>query len=566
MFVPALVTSLRTYNRKIFQADLCAGLTVGVVALPLAMAFSIACGLPPERGIYTAIAAGFLVSLFGGSKVQIGGPTGAFVVIIAGIVASFPDQALGLQALWIATLMAGGFLIIFGFCQMGALIRFIPFPVTTGFTSGIAVVIFFTQIRDLLGLRIEGIVPVDFFAKAVCYWNHLNTINLEALGVGVGTISAIVLLRQFSPKVPAMLVVMIGATLFSTLLGLHIETIGSRFGDLPNALPNPNVPTLSWGQMSQLVVPAFTIAILAAIESLLSATVADGMTGDRHKSNAELVAQGIGNIGAAIFGGIPATGAIARTATNIKSGAKTPVAGMIHALTLALLLLLFAPYAKMIPLAVLGGILAVVCYNMSELHTFKRLLSGPKSDAAVLMITFILTVSIDLVVAVEVGVVLAALLFIRRMSEISNVSEITHALTGDDVDAADPHSIHVREVPKGVEVFEVQGPFFFGAVDQFKDAVLSVFSRETRIVILRIRHVPALDATGLHALRDFYQQCEKRNIKLVLSGVRSQPHKVMKHDGFLDEIGVKNVCPDIDAALERTARLLEAIPEEREIR
>lgn len=403
MFKPALVSSLKTYTRQTFLSDLFAGLTVGVVAIPLAMAFAIACGLSPSQGLVTAIVAGFLISLFSGSKYQIGGPTGAFVIIIMGVLEQY--HASGLL---ICTLMAGVFLIIFGVCRMGALIRFIPFPVTTGFTSGIAVVIFSTQIKDIFGLTIAEKIPGDFIDKWACYFQHFHTVNWAALGLAAGTVILTLLSRRFWPKGPAMLVGMLGMTAVSVAFTLPVATIGQAFGSLPNTLPMPSLPHIEWHNVGALTAPAFTIALLAAIESLLSASVADGMTGGRHKPNMELIAQGIGNIGSALFGGIPATGAIARTATNIKAGAKSPVSGMIHSLTLLAILMAFAQYAQQIPLAVLAGILTVVCYNMSEMHTFRRLLKGPRQDAAVLVITFLLTVFVDLVVAVEVGVVLAA--------------------------------------------------------------------------------------------------------------------------------------------------------------
>lgn len=551
MFIPVLIPSLKQYNRQTFRADLFAGLTVGVVAIPLAMAFAIACGLPPERGLYTAIIAGFLMACFTGCKVQVGGPTGAFVVIIVSILAQYGDGGL-----LISMILAGIFLIIFGFFKMGALIRFIPFPVTTGFTSGIAVVIFSTQIKDMLGLNIPHSLPAEFIPKWECLLAHLPDFNPFALGLTLFTILIIVLSRRYCPKLPAMLIAMLAATVIAAVFGLDVETIGSKFGDLPRGLPYPHIPEFSWAAVPDLIMPGFTIALLAGIESLLSATVADGMTGERHKPNIELIAQGIGNLGAVFFGGIPATGAIARTATNIKSGGKTPVSGIIHAMTLLVILLLFAPYAKMIPLSVLGGILSVVCYNMSEMHTFIRLFRGPKSDTAVLLITFVITILIDLVVAVEVGIVLAALLFIRRMAEISNVSEITDELREDEDVIHDVNSIQRREVPPGVEVFEVQGPFFFGAVDQFKDAVLDIFRCEVSVVILRMRYVPALDATGLFVLRDFHAQCGKRNIQLILSGVREQPYSVFQKSGFLHDIGKKNVCAHIDDALSRTRDFL----------
>ena len=552
MFRPVLFSELKEYSWKKFSQDLFAGVTVGVVALPLAMAFSIACGFTPARGIYTAIVAGFLISLFGGSRVQIGGPTGAFIVIIASIYAKF-----GNAGLLTATLLAGAILILFGIFKMGALIKFIPFPVTTGFTSGIAVVIFATQLNDLFGLKLTDL-PADFIGKIKTIVLNMGNISWATFGISIFTIIVICLIRRFFPKLPAMLIGMLAATALTAACGLEIDTIGSKFGELPRTLPMPGLEILPVSRFGEVLMPAFTIALLAAIESLLSATVADGMTGGkRHLPNTELIGQGLGNIGAVFFGGIPATGAIARTATNIKSGAQTPVAGMIHAVVLTLILLLLAPQAKMIPLAALAGIMAVVCYNMSEYHTFCRMFKGPKSDWAVMLTTFLLTVFIDLIVAVEIGVVLAALLFIRRMSDISNVSAITGELAGDKQELDDPDNIKSRNVPENVVVFEVQGPFFFGAVDGFRDKAMGFAKSGISTIILRMRMVPAIDATGLTVLADFVKQCRKRNVNIILSGVQpdSQPMKAFEHFGLVKELGKENICPHIDRALKRAEEL-----------
>ncbi len=556
MLTPKLYSVLKGYNKKLFTHDLFAGLTVGIVALPLAMAFAIASGVPPERGLFTAIIAGFLISFLGGSRVQIGGPTGAFVVIVYGIMATY-----GYEGLVYCTLIAGAILILLGVFKMGGLIRFIPFPVTTGFTSGIAVVIFSTQIKDLLGLTM-GTPPVDFHEKWIAYAMHIHSINPAAAIIGAGVILTIVVLRRFYPRLPAMLIAMVLAAIVATVFHLDIETIGSRFGDLPRTLPMPIFPAVNFSTIQHLMIPAFTVAMLAAIESLLSATVADGMIGSKHRSNMELVAQGVANIGSAIFGGIPATGAIARTATNVKSGAKTPIAGIIHALTLALVLLFFAPYAKLIPLAALAGILVVVSYNMSEIEHFRRLLKAPKSDVAVLLLTFLLTVFIDLTVAVEVGLVLSALLFIKRMAEVTNIGMITRDLKGDDEEESDPNSITIRQVPQGIEVFEIQGPFFFGAAESFKDAIRGIES-PVPVIILRLRNVPAIDATGMHALREFLYSCKKENTALILSGVHAQPLFAMQGSGLWDEIGEENIFGHIDDALNRAREILGLPPAER---
>ncbi len=554
MHAPSIVHSLKTYNRKTFFSDLGAGLTVGVVALPLAMAFAIACGsssITPSTGLITAVVAGFLISLLGGSKFQIGGPTGAFVVLISGVVGSF-----GFPGLVLCTLLAGLFLIIFGVCRMGSLIKFIPYPVTTGFTSGIAVTIFCTQIKDLFGLQIDRAVPAEFIAKWQCYFEYFHTVNYWALGLSVLTVVVILVTKRLCPKAPFMLVGMLVSTLVCQCFNLPVETIGSRFGELPQGLPMPSLPEVDWKQLPRLVQPAFVIALLAAIESLLSASVADGMTGSRHHPNTELIGQGVGNMASALFGGIPATGAIARTATNIRAGGKTPIAGIIHAITLLLILMLAGQYAAMVPLAALAGILVIVCWNMAEVSTFIHLVQGPRQDAVVLCLTFILTVLIDLVVAVEVGVVLAALLFIGRMAQISNVESISRELEGEDPEEQPGRSRYLRHVPANVEIFDVQGPFFFGAVEQFKDRVFRTLERDIEYVLLRMRLVPALDASGLHALEDFLAYCQRRNITLLLCGVQKQPHKVIRRDSpFMHELHAENICENIDAALERIKQL-----------
>ncbi len=551
MFRPVLFSDLKHYNLQTFRADLFAGLTVGVVALPLAMAFAIACGLPPERGLYTAIAAGFLISLFGGSRVQIGGPTGAFIIIISAITTQY-----GLTGLAISTLMAGVFLILLGLFRMGGLIKFVPFPVVTGFTSGIAVVIFSTQLKDILGLKID--LPSEFVEKVEICARHLSETNLQALALCAGTTALIILCRKFFPRLPAMLIGMIAATAAAVLFHLDVETIGMRFGDLPGGLPAPALPAFQWAELPQLFVPAMTIALLAAIESLLSATVADGMTGDRHRPDTELIAQGIGNIGAVLCGGIPATGAIARTATNIRSGAKTPVAGMIHAVTLTAILLLFGSQAKLIPLAALAGIMIVVCINMSEAHVFLRMFRGPKSDWTVMVITFLVTVLIDLVAAVEVGVLLAAFLFIRRMALAADIRLITGELGYDGSgEPPDPDAIREKHIPAGVVVFEVQGPFFFGAVNQFQEITLNVLrSGRPKLIVLRLRHVPIIDATGLNVMSDFARRCRHEKIPLVLSGVRPQPFRQFNKYGISEEAGPENVCENIDRALVRVNEIL----------
>jgi SulP family sulfate permease len=549
MFTPKSIICLRGYNRETFVHDLLAGVTVGVVALPLAMAFAIASGLPPERGLFTAVIAGFLISALGGSRVQIGGPTGAFVILVGAIAAQH-----GYNGLAIATLLAGALLIVMGLARFGAMIKFIPYPVITGFTAGIAVVIFSTQIRDFFGLRMSE-VPIEFFAKWEAYLAHWQTFNPLALALGAGTILLILILRRITPRIPGMLVALIAAAVVTGLLHLDVETIGSRFGDLPRMLPAPSIPTFDWETIREMISPAFTIALLAGIESLLSATVADGMIGTRHKSNMELVAQGVGNIGSVIFGGLPATGAIARTATNVKSGARTPVAGMIHALTLLGVLVAFAPLAVHIPLAALSGILMIVAWNMSEIDQFRALLRTPRSDVVVLLSTFALTVVIDLTIAVQVGVVMAALLFIRRMSEVANVGVVTREFQ-DREEQADPNAIGKRSVPPGVEVFEINGPFFFGAAETFRDTLRALKSRP-KVLIVRMRQVPVIDATGLHLLEELYNQCHRDGTHVVLSGVHAQPLFALQRTELWEHLGGEtNVFGNIDDALNRARTIL----------
>ncbi len=554
MFTPKSIICLREYDRQTFTKDLFAGITVGVVALPLAMAFAIASGLPPERGIFTAVVAGFLISALGGSRVQIGGPTGAFVILVGTVAAQY-----GYNGLVIATLLAGALLVVMGLARFGAMIKFIPYPVVTGFTAGIAVVIFSTQIRDFFGLTVPE-VPIEFFDKWAMYVASFHTINFNAFGIGLGTILFILLLRRISPRIPGMLVALIASAVLTSVLQLDVETIGTRFGNLPRILPAPSFPTLDWTTIRELISPAFTIALLAGIESLLSATVADGMMGTRHKSNMELVAQGVGNIGSAIFGGLPATGAIARTATNVKSGGRTPMAGIIHAATLLVIMIAFAPLAKHIPLAALSGILMIVAYNMSEIDQFRGLLRSPRSDVVVLLSTFALTVVIDLTIAVQVGVVLAALLFIRRMSEVANVGVVTREFQ-DSEEKPDPNAIGKRRVPPGVEVFEINGPFFFGAAETFRDTLRALKSKP-KVLIVRMRQVPVIDATGLHLLEELHNQCRRDGTQVVFSGVHAQPLFALQRTELWDRIGgTDNVFGNIDDALNR-ARTILGLPTE----
>ena len=547
--VPKLVTSLQTYERAQFSKDLTAGIIVGIVALPLAIAFAIASGVTPDRGLWTAIVAGFLISALGGSRVQIGGPTGAFVVIIYGVVQKF-----GIDGLIVSTFMAGILLIAFGIARFGAAIKFIPHPVVTGFTSGIAVIIFSSQIRDLFGLTMDA-VPADFIEKWIAY-SHAADINWTALLLSLGSIFILVAWPRVSRRIPAPFVALIVGTVAARVLDLPVETIGSRFGEISASLPMPHLPHLTFAQIGSLIGPAFTIALLGAVESLLSAVVSDGMIGGRHRSNMELVAQGVANVASATFGGIPATGAIARTATNVKNGGRTPVAGMIHAVTLLLITLAFGRWASLIPMSVLAAILVVVAYHMSEWREFRSELSSPRSDVVVLIATFLLTVLVDLTVAIEVGMVLAAFLFIRRMAEVTNISAVTRELEDeDDYERPDSNAVSARRIPRGVEVYEINGPFFFGAAERFKDTLTRV-ARKPRVLIIRMRHVLALDSTGMHALKDVVHRSRQDGTLVLLSDVHMQPLVALTGSPILEEIGDDNVFGDLDNALNRARRFL----------
>ncbi len=553
MLVPKLFTTMRGYRRADFLGDLSAGLVVGIVALPLAIAFGIASGATPEAGLYTAILAGFLISALGGSRVQIGGPTGAFVVIVYGVI-----QQYGMEGLAVATMMAGVMLIILGVARLGGAIKFIPFPVTTGFTSGIAIIIFSSQVRDLLGLRMPA-VPAEFLAKWESYAAHLHTFNPWALAVGGAALAIILLWPRVSRRLPAPFVALVACTAAAQLLHLPVETIGDRFGAIHAVLPAPRLPTVTFALLRDLSGPALTIALLAAIESLLSAVVADGMIGSRHRSNMELVAQGVANIVSPLFGGLPATGAIARTATNVKNGGRTPVAGIIHAITLLLITLFFGTWAAKIPMAVLAAILVVVSYNMSEWRRFRGELRAPRSDVAVLLVTFALTILVDLTVAVEVGMVLAAFLFMKRMSEVTNTSLVSREFgEAEEPEGSDPGATGLRVVPEGVDIYEIDGPFFFGAAESFKSAIGNV-ARRPRVLIIRMRRVPAIDSTGLAALRDVVHRSRQEGTLVILSDVHSQPVIALTRSAFYEELGEDNLTGTLDDALDR-ARMYLGLP------
>jgi SulP family sulfate permease len=549
--VPKLVTVLREgYSRRQFTGDLLAGLIVGVVALPLAIAFAIASGVKPEQGLYTAIVAGFAISALSGSRVQIGGPTGAFVVLVFSIVSRY-----GYEGLAVATLLAGVMLILLGLAGMGTIIKYVPYPVTVGFTAGIALIIFAGQGRDFLGLRMDT-VPSEFIPKLLAYGSHLSSINPWAAGLGIATVATILLWPKVTRRLPGSLIAILATTALVQFFDLPVETIGSRFGAVPNSLPAPHFPTFSLAMVRELFFPALSIALLGGIESLLSAVVADGMTERRHRSNMELVAQGVANILSPIFGGIPATGAIARTATNVKNGGRTPVAGLIHALTLLLILIFFGQWAALIPMATLAGILVVVAFHMGEWHLFARLLRSPRSDIAVLLSTFLLTLLIDLTVAIQVGMLLSVLLFMRRMAETTRVGKISGLLGESEEKPGDPLSLGLRQVPEGVEVYEVAGPFFFGAADKFKRALGTVAGRP-RVLILRLRHVPIIDATGLEALENLHKKAVRDGTRLILSGVSPEVRHVMVRSGFVHRIGRHNICADIDTALRHAAEAMD---------
>jgi SulP family sulfate permease len=549
---PKLITVLKEgYSLTQLRQDVIAGLIVGIVALPLAIAFAIASGVKPEQGLYTAVIAGFIISALGGSRVQIGGPTGAFIVIVYEIVHQY-----GYEGLATATLMAGVLLVIMGFARLGAVIQFIPYPLTIGFTSGIALIISVTQARDFLGLQMAT-VPGDFMEKCVAYYEHFSTWNPEASGIGLFTVAIVWFWPRITRRVPGSLIAIFGTTAIVHGLGLSVETIGSRFGAVPSSLPMPHLPNLEWDHVKQLFSPALSIALLGGIESLLSAVVADGMTGRRHRSNMEIIAQGVANIASPIFGGIPATGAIARTATNIKSGGRTPIAGIVHAFTLLYIMVFVGKWAALIPLATLAGILLVVAYNMSEWRLFVKLLRSPKSDVAIMLNSFLLTVLVDLTIAIQVGVVLSAFLFMRRMSEVTQIGYTTMATEEED-DPTDPNAIGQRTIPDGVAVFEVYGSFFFGAAEKFKTAITQI-EKQPRVLILRLRHVLAIDATALRAVEDLYERIRNGGGILLLSGIHAQPLVALERAGLFDLIGKDNVTANIDLAIKRAEEILATV-------
>ncbi len=553
LFKPSLVSSLKDYNRRTFISDLMAGLIVGIVALPLAIAFGIASGVTPEKGIITAIVAGLIISVFGGSKVQIGGPTGAFIIIIYGII-----QQYGINGLAVATLMAGAFLIMFGLLRLGTIIKYIPYPIVVGFTSGIAVTIFTTQIKDLFGLTMAE-VPSDFIEKWIAYAHDFSTIDPWSAAVGIISVIIIAITPKFSKKIPGSLVAIVVMTVAVLLLKqfagvTSVETIGDRFAISGN-LPDAHVPAMTWETIKQLVSPALTIAVLGAIESLLSATVADGAIGDHHDSNTELIAQGVANLATPLFGGIPATGAIARTMTNINNGGKTPVAGVIHAAVLLLIFLFLMPLAQYIPMACLAGVLVIVSYGMSGWRSFKGLMKNPKSDVTVLLITFFLTIIFDLTIAIEIGLIIACLLFMKRMTETTDVTVIR-----DEIDPAEESDIHLNVehlvIPEGVEVYEINGPYFFGAGNRFEELMANMGDRP-KVRIIRMRKVPFVDSTGIHNLTSLCEMSHREGTSIVLSGVTPKVRATLEKAGFYKIIGEENICGHIDTALKKARQIVE---------
>lgn len=546
-FQPKLFELFRNYSKTDFSTDLMAGIIVGIVALPLAIAFGIASGVTPEKGIITAIVAGFIISLLGGSKVQIGGPTGAFIVIIYGII-----QEYGIEGLTVATLMAGILLVLMGVFKLGAVIKFIPYPIIVGFTSGIAVTIFTTQVADVFGLTFDGEkVPGDFIGKWLVYARHFDTVNWWNALVSFVSIFIIAITPKFSKKIPGSLIAIVVVTLAVYLMKVYggittIDTIGDRFS-IQAQLPEAVVPALDWEAVKNLFPVAVTIAVLGAIESLLSATVADGVIGDRHHSNTELIAQGIANIVSPIFGGIPATGAIARTMTNINNGGRSPIAGIVHAGVLLLILLFLMPFAQYIPMACLAGVLVIVSYNMSGWRTFVALMKNPKSDVTVLLITFFLTVIFDLTIAIEVGLLIACVLFMKRVMETTEISVIRDEIDPNKESDLEVHEEHLT-LPKGVEVYEINGPYFFGIATKFEE-IMSQLGDRPKIRIIRMRKVPFIDSTGIHNLTNLCVMSQKENIHIILSGVNDKVHKVLERSGFYELLGEDNICSNINEAV-----------------
>lgn len=539
MLIPKLFTCLKNYNKEMFLNDLISGIIVAIIALPLSIALGIASGVSPKTGLITAIVGGFFVSMLGGSRVQIGGPTGAFVVIVLNILNKY-----GLEGLIAATFMAGVILILLGLFKLGNMVKFIPYPITTGFTSGIAIIIFSTQIKDFLGLNIEK-VPSEFLSKWTCYINNLSSINISAAIIGILTIGIIILWPKINKKIPGAFIAIICTTLIALLMKLDLATIETQFGEISNTLPMPSLPNLSFNMVNELLMSAVVIAVLGSVESLLSAVVADGMIGGNHRSNMELIGQGVANIFSSLFGGIPVTGAIARTAANVKNGGRTPIAGIVHSITLLLMMLVLMPYVKYIPMASLAGILIVVSYNMGEWEEFKELSKCPKSDALVFVITFALTIIFDLVVAIEVGMVLSAFLFMKRMSDVTKCTYITgnESKINDEIEL-----LSEKNIPSEIDIYEINGPFFFGAADKFIKTIKSI-ENHPKVLILKMSHVPVIDATGYSALNRLYDICKHNGTRIIIMELQNEPYVTLEKYGFISKIGPESVCKDLDYAL-----------------
>jgi SulP family sulfate permease len=540
---PKVLSTLKEYSKEQFFNDVTAGIIVAIIALPLSIALAIASGVSPEKGLYTAIIAGFLISLLGGSRVQIGGPTGAFMVIVYGVVVNY-----GIEGLTIATILAGLIMILMGIMKFGGVIKFIPYPITTGFTSGIALTIFSSQIKDFLGLSMD-IIPVEFLDKWKAYIVAVDTINIQTLLIGILALVIILAWPRINKKIPGALIALIVTSVAVQLFDLNVATIGTKFGEISSALPRFQSPGFTIEKVKYLIEPAITIAILGSVESLLSAVVSDGMIGGKHRSNMELIAQGVANIMSGFFGGIPATGAIARTVANIKNGGRTPVAGIVHALTLLLILVIFMPLAKMIPLTSLAAVLIIVAYNMSEWREFKRMFKAPKSDILVLLLTFFITVVIDLVKAIEIGMVLSSFLFMKRMSEVTNVNVNDLDASEEDDDGKRIYEENILNTFDGTKVYEINGPFFFGAADKFM-AALNEIGDKTNVLILRMRNVPAMDATALNAFYRMIDICQHRRISILISGINKQPYSVLEKADLIQVIGTDKFFKTVREAVD----------------
>ncbi|EHK2387202.1 sulfate permease [Clostridium perfringens] len=551
MYKPKLISLLddkeNGFSKEQFFKDLIAGIIVAIIALPLSIALGISSGVSPEKGLITAIIAGFIISLLGGSRVQIGGPTGAFVVIVFGII-----QNHGVDGLIIATFMAGIILVLFGLLRFGSLIKYIPYPITVGFTSGIAVTLFSTQVKDFLGLSMTK-TPSEFIPKWEAYISHINTTNLYTLAIGLLALIILIFWPKINKKIPGSLIALIVTTLVVFIFNLPVATIGSQFGKISSNIPMPHIPNLNLNTLKALIGPAFTIALLGGIESLLSAVVSDGMIGDKHNSNAELIAQGIANMGSSLFGGIPATGAIARTAANVKNGGRTPISGIVHSITLLLIMLVFMPLAKFIPLTTLSAILIIVSYNMSEWRTFKAILKAPKSDIAILLTTFFLTVLFDLVIAIGIGMVVSMCLFMRRVATSIEVNELNESDCSDksNIDT-DMENLKVGE---NVLVYDIRGHLFFGAVDTFMNTMKEI-NDDAKVLVLRMRHTKTLDVTGYKQIKNIALSCKSRNMTLIISELQEQPKKVMRLMGFIDTLGEDHFATNFDEALEKANSLI----------